>query len=369
MSEPKKYQYIDSLRGIAILLVILVHIATVLGFMYYPQFNEHPIFAKFVHNGMYGVLLFFILSAFTLIMSHYNRIGEPHSTRSFIIRRFFRIAPMYYLAIVGITFLKFIKIDAPLFGLMNIPIGNLLSEIFFISAFFPQYINQYVPGGWSVSVEFIFYLFVPLICSKIKNLNSALILIMSLVSLSAIFSSFIETKHYDLNFILFNPIIQLPAFALGIFIYLFLNKAEVGFKKFTLVCLTLFIFAFCYTPIPYNFLIGLGFSMLIVIQSKFNFRLLSNKLLASIGKVSYSMYLIHFIVIFVLIRFKLTKVSEISDFKTFLFNFIAMYLIVAIITFILAGITYKLIEIPGQNYGHKLINKLYLKDKLQTTKK
>ena len=109
MSEPKKYQYIDSLRGIAILLVILVHIATVLGFMYYPQFNEHPIFAKFVHNGMYGVLLFFILSAFTLIMSHYNRIGEPHSTRSFIIRRFFRIAPMYYLAIVGITFLKFIK--------------------------------------------------------------------------------------------------------------------------------------------------------------------------------------------------------------------------------------------------------------------
>lgn len=356
--EPKKYEYIDSLRGIAILYVIVVHIATVLGFIKFPYFSQYPVFEKFALNGMYGVSLFFIVSAFTLMMSHYNRINEPNATRNFVIRRFFRIAPMYYLAIIGITFLKYIRFSEPGFGLSSIPVGNLLSEIFFVNALFPDYINRYVPGGWSISVEFMFYIFVPLICRKIKDINAALILMMVSVFISAIFSKVIEPMNLDLNFILFNPAVQLPMFTFGIFLYLLLNKPLPEPKKIVLILLAIFIFVFCYVPIPYNFLIGLGFSVIVIIQNKHSLKLLSNKLLVAVGKVSYSMYLIHFFVIYMLLHFDITHITEINSYGSFIFNFVAMYLLVAVITFLLANIVYRIIEIPGQNLGKRLIKNL-----------
>lgn len=54
----KKYEYIDSLRGIAILMVIFVHIGVVLDntLLYFP---EDTILHKIIWSGGYGVQLFF----------------------------------------------------------------------------------------------------------------------------------------------------------------------------------------------------------------------------------------------------------------------------------------------------------------------
>ncbi len=91
--EPKKYEYIDSLRGIAILLVILTHVRQHLRF--FPELIN-----QITLDGHLGVQLFFIVSAFTLTMSYYSRINEQNKTKNFFIRRFFIIVPLYYLAIV-----------------------------------------------------------------------------------------------------------------------------------------------------------------------------------------------------------------------------------------------------------------------------
>ena len=47
--------------------------------------------------GGYGVQLFFVASAMTLCMSLENNYGKSRWLMKYIVRRYFRIAPMYYL--------------------------------------------------------------------------------------------------------------------------------------------------------------------------------------------------------------------------------------------------------------------------------
>src|SRR5947209_6454020 len=91
-STPKhlKNLYIDILRGIAIFGVIAVHshqYITGLSWVISWVFNY----------GQLGVQLFFVASAVTLCLSMNGR--KENSSHNFYIRRFFRIAPLYYFGI------------------------------------------------------------------------------------------------------------------------------------------------------------------------------------------------------------------------------------------------------------------------------
>jgi peptidoglycan/LPS O-acetylase OafA/YrhL len=87
--EPKHYDYIDALRGYAILMVLGVHSS-----QYFTDLS--PITKAIADQGARGVQLFFVASAMTLSMSWQAR---NDGTVAFYIRRFFRIAPMFYLCL------------------------------------------------------------------------------------------------------------------------------------------------------------------------------------------------------------------------------------------------------------------------------
>jgi peptidoglycan/LPS O-acetylase OafA/YrhL len=91
--EIKKLDYIDAVRGVAVLLVILVHTLTFLD-----RGGLNSIFRIGVEQGRMGVQLFYMASAFTLFYSlAYRSKEESFSSVKFFIRRFFRIAPMFLL--------------------------------------------------------------------------------------------------------------------------------------------------------------------------------------------------------------------------------------------------------------------------------
>jgi peptidoglycan/LPS O-acetylase OafA/YrhL len=94
MNEKKaNLNYIDSLRGIAILMVVLVH--TTLNVRVTNQsLNAIGLY------GQMGVQLFFIASAFTLCLSLERTIYTENWLGFFYLKRFFRIAPLYYLGII-----------------------------------------------------------------------------------------------------------------------------------------------------------------------------------------------------------------------------------------------------------------------------
>lgn len=353
----KKYEYIDSLRGIAILMVIFVHIGVVLDntLLYFP---EDTILHKIIWSGGYGVQLFFIVSAYTLTMSYYNRIDESRKTLKFFIRRFFRIAPMYYLAILYFTLDKYLQFNLADPDFSAIPVRSMLSNIFFTNALIPEHTNNYVPGGWSVSVEFLFYFLMPFICSKIKTVNSAMLLFLATLGVAVIIDPIFKAYVPYPYFQQYNFFVQLPVFPLGIMIYLYLNKKDNKIKTYTMACLTMMLFILCYMTLPEHILFSLLFALILIIQSKYNFKALSNKVLASVGKVSFSMYLVHFGVIYMFNRIGFNHIIPVTSYGMSILNFILMYLIVVACAYAISNITYRLVEVPGQNLGRRLIKKI-----------
>jgi len=168
-SQIKKYAFIDALRGWAILAVVFFHTAVVVA----PGSN---LLTMVKEQGARGVQLFYIASALTIFLSMRGRAGEDDATRKFFIRRFFRIAPLFYLAmiayLIGYGFGP--RAGAP-YGLNG---WHILWTATFLNGWHPEMINSVVPVGWSIAVEMTFYLFAPLLFARIKNIRHALLLVL-----------------------------------------------------------------------------------------------------------------------------------------------------------------------------------------------
>ncbi len=163
-----KLGYIDALRGWAVIGVLLVHCSGFGAGLYSSVWQE------IIGHGGRGVQLFFVVSAFTLFLSLSRRNEIENGVYSaFFIRRFFRIAPLFYLAIIYFIaeryFWGVLATDNP----PDITGWSVLSTFFFVHGVSPYWINTVVPGGWTISVEMMFYCLVPFLFKKIKNMNQA----------------------------------------------------------------------------------------------------------------------------------------------------------------------------------------------------
>ena len=143
----QKLDFVDRMRGLAILAVIAVH---------YAQMFASPTLKIIGATGQVGVQLFFVASAFTLCLSADQRAGEKHGVRNFYIRRYFRIAPLYYLGIVAYAALYISAGKGS-----SYTAGNILANVFFVHGVIPSANNSIVPGGWTIGAEMLFYLIFP----------------------------------------------------------------------------------------------------------------------------------------------------------------------------------------------------------------
>ncbi len=344
-----RLDFIDALRGIAILGVIMIHIFGVLR-----AFGPH--IASFVDWGSSGVKLFFIISSFTIFLSLKNRKEE--SFRGYFIRRFFRIAPLFY--IVLITSTLFFAI------LHNVELNNFLAKIFFIDNFYPGWVNNQIIGvEWTIGVEMIFYLLVPFLFLNIKKLSTALIFLFItfcipiFISLSGVYPATPQWQLYKA----FSILSHLYIFAFGIVVYFlqeYFQTLKEGQKKIiSNTCLfmlsTLLLLDFMgiedrskVIGIIFNLNLQfiLYFSLLFFASTKSFLRFLwVNPLTIHMGKISYSAYLLHLMTYTLTINI-FTNLDNLS---------------VAIISFLLvilfSSITYRYIEKPFIKKGNLVANK------------
>lgn len=353
--EPKKYEYIDSLRGIAVLMVLMVHVG---NFFKVPTTEYFPpLLYDIIYGGRIGVQLFFIISAFTLMFSFERRNSEKNSLWNFYIRRFFRIAPMYYLAIVAIT-IYYIRLDNQNMEMIGSP--WYVSNFLFLNTITPYWIKTIVPGGWSISVEFLFYMIFPLIASRIKNVNmSAIALCTSLIVATVfMYTTKDEFFFFQFDFHKLNFIHQLPVFFMGIFVYWLTKESYTQVKNRTWFLFIVVLFLFTYMNAPYYFFYTIIFCTLIFILQRKQYRLLCNKWFSKIGRLSFSMYIIHFFVIIMMNFLKIAHIIPVTNLFTSIINYILLYIVIFTFSYIISYFTYKLVELPGQNLGRRLIKKL-----------
>ena len=174
---------LDGVRALAALGVLVYHCAGYLGFYKSADGVSRYVFA-FIHNlGNFGVAVFFVLSGYLLFREFVRKIvfdGKRTALPHYFERRFLRIYPAYWLAMIGLV----IVVGAPsvvggTFGLLT------LTERHFSTAIFPG-----LPAAWTLYVEVAFYVFIPifagvlwLLCRKRAVKVRLVILLAALVGL------------------------------------------------------------------------------------------------------------------------------------------------------------------------------------------
>ena len=104
--------------------------------------------------------------------------------------------------------------------------------------------------------------------------------------------------------------------------------------------------------LPNHVLFGIGFLILGLGLSTFQFTLIVNPIVNYIGKISFSMYLVHFAVLH-----WLTRLNFIDYLDNGTLNYITRFSIVSVLTIFVSSIFYKTIEVPFQEKGKRIINR------------
>ena len=146
---------LDGLRGLAILLVVLCHYITAV-----PHGRSHSLGSMAgtaLGLAASGVDLFFILSGFLIGGILLDSTGSPNYYRTFYLRRFYRIFPVYYL---WIALFAVISLVSPQFRLQT-PYWVFLAFLQNYSRHRTAIEVMWFGVMWSLGVEEQFYLLAP----------------------------------------------------------------------------------------------------------------------------------------------------------------------------------------------------------------
>ena len=310
---------LTTLRFFAALHVVLFHMRVVGILPGGPWWYQN-----FAGIGYVGVNFFFVLSGFILV---YTYEGPELNVRKFWWARFARIYPAYVLSlIVAAPFFFFAvrNLDLPFFAWSKQHLfAACLLTLSLLQSWVPQAALTWNSVCWSLSVEAFFYLVFPLLLlrsAKFSKTKLALCLVgFWLVSLSFSFSyvhfhpdgldkiNSGETTLFWKNVLSFNPLVRLPEFAVGVFAgRLFL--AGVGKKSSGTPLILAGLLAFACVvvlagkipnPVMSAGLLSAAFAAIIygcALQPQWT-SFLANSWLVLLGDASYSLYLLHSLVI------------------------------------------------------------------------
>jgi peptidoglycan/LPS O-acetylase OafA/YrhL len=241
----------------------------------------------------------------------------------------------------------------------------------------PNYINTVVPGGWSIAVEATFYIIAPLLFLRIKDWRAALgFLLVALFASMAANGGVQILKDHHLIFQQVLPDLsrrflyewfpnQLPAFACGILAYYILKSIPGTFRSKRNGLLLLAagaMFVYSMVGIGGHRLIGehvfftLGFVMLILALAIYPAGLLVNFATCFLGRISYSCYLMHFVI--------LQGVVPYFHCFSWLLNshsfeaFATLVAVTTVLTMLVSWMTFNVIEQPFIRLGASLARRL-----------
>ncbi|MGB5219016.1 MAG: acyltransferase [Smithella sp.] len=362
-----RLDFLDALRCFAIIYVVISHLVLI------PQPNlliPEWIAPFLINGGDAGVSLFFVLSAFSLCYSMDKRAGESTPISNFYIRRFFRIAPLFYCLMV----MYWIR-DAVVFNVLH-PASEVLINASLLFNLVPSCITGFVWASWTIGVIALLYLIFPLIHKHIRSLYGALALFVFSVLIAWGWSYFVKNYGVAMGYLTpddisfawgFGFLQHLPVFVCGIIVYhLFFDylvrRNQKSRKIYGSILILLFIlfYGVLLTESMQNIiwgkkiLHGICFSLLVLGFGLKPFGFLVSPKTVYLGKTSYSTYLFHPLLIFTIIpcyRWIYNIVP--TDFLGYLMSLLITLLVLTIISLM----SYRYIERKGIALGEKLINR------------
>ena len=350
-----KIEELESIRGLAALLVVLFHM---------PAWNARLHDIRFIHNSYYMVDLFFVLSGFVMNLNYGDRL---HSVRDLVHFQFLRLGRLYpvhlLFLLLAVLTASSSWIAATVFGL-NIPNGSALKDAT-IASFTEQLLLIHSLGffkiahpfnlpSWSISVEFYTYLVFGILC-LIPRYALRLTVFVALSGAALVLLAFRGE-----NIANFSDMLQcLAGYFLGCLVASYAARHAHAWPRgstFTaLAAMTLFL---CTRKAPQFdiaifFLSALLIAAVICSRDDYTKRMLRYKALKFLGLISYSIYMSHIFVLWVCNQFVRVvlhrpeaiadgiSTPQLSEFGAFLWQGIAVAG-----TILLSPLVFKYVEDP-----------------------
>lgn len=355
LERNKKLLPLESLRGVAALIVSLLHFQIAQSFLTSNSLVRH---------GDLMVDLFFVLSGFVIAYNYRDRISSLPELFDFQVKRFWRLYPLHLF-----TLLVFLAIELARFVVeMRYP-NTILTPAFekstalaFLSNLsltqaFTGHLNTFNGVSWSISTEFYTYLILGLVLLLRKYIVQVFSLIIivsgvvlylssplkpldgphSVLLLRCLFSFFIGVLCFEASIFLAPiPSSVVPWVSLCVMLLSIVGIGKTAFEIF----------------IPVIF----GVTIVLIVKAEVStmiHKILSNGFTVWLGKISYSIYMVHGIVwavLFAVMRFVFGSSSVVVDGVRYL-NFspmMSMLLTCISIAILLATahLTYRFIEVP-----------------------
>jgi peptidoglycan/LPS O-acetylase OafA/YrhL len=301
----RRFKALDGLRGLAAIMVVIYHFNS----EYIPELIYNNTIIR--HSNSF-VDLFFVLSGF--VISYNYRHLSTNNLVFFAKKRFWRLYPlMIFTSTLFLIFNLSSFYPISLNELFTTNHKELLNQIIpyvdsiFLTNSFPvlsSSLGSNTPS-WSISAEFVAYFLFALISLFIRPRVIAYLTVSTL----GVFLCFLNQKYFatgDAGFL--RAIICFNIGAISLMFYDKYKKLKIGFFH-ELLSIALFLIYIYYilegsyenkflaesisTPLVYGVLI-----FTISLSNGFISEILSSKLMCFLGKISYSIYLNHLIIIF-----------------------------------------------------------------------
>lgn len=321
---------LSSLRFVFSVLVFLVHI---------DQFSV-----------AIGHAFFIVLSGFILSYVYEERILEKKiKFREFFKKRILRIYPLHLLTLIISVPLTLSELNLHTFSWL----GKFVLNLFFLQTFIPNNFYYFSFNGvaWNASDLMIFYslfIFLVFLTSKL-SIKLFTFLMVIIVLFIVLCMNIVPEKYYHYVFYI-SPCFRLLDFIFGMYLYQLSKKIKFrdNYKQASVLEILALIFlavSFAYAnynsellkPYVYSIYLWIPLSFVIVVfyyqKGIVSKRILSSKLMLSLGAVSYSFYMIHQLVI----RYS-SKIKDVFP------SIIYFYIFCFLVSLLLAYISYNYYE-------------------------
>jgi peptidoglycan/LPS O-acetylase OafA/YrhL len=358
-----RFNSLDSLRGIAALLIVVFHVQGI------PRLEVTGGFAEIITHFGAGVPLFYALSAFSLMIGYSERLESPGGLKHFYIRRIFRILPLFYGLLIFWILVRNFYFQA------ETSFTAFVLNYLCVLGLIPGQHEGLVWASWSIGVEMLFYLIFPLALIISRTLASSFIVFLATVAISVASQdalSPLADKAPSFPYMAIST--QIVFFGAGLFAYrlgeyLAARTSESSetmrrtFAEVIVISGIGFLLAYWMTPLSvWAGRIHLGVQMLafawvlllapVLVQGRLN--TISIRPLERAGKISFSLYLLNPPIIFFL--------SQTGVFKKIygLFTipnvaFVICLVVSLCLLYIFSKITYYFIEEKGILLGNELL--------------
>jgi peptidoglycan/LPS O-acetylase OafA/YrhL len=363
-----KFQSLEGIRGLACLMVVFSHLS--LTFFPYihnfsneiiPQlFNTQQLIYDlplgFLYSGTSAVFVFFVMSGYVLT----HAIISKNKLKSVVIKSSIKRYPRLMFPAISSCVFAFLCFEYLNFDRSNLSdwIQSYGSGIYSINGaiyngaldiFFFSGRSSYNYVLWTMQVELIGSIMIFLLC-LLKAKHSKLLIGSSIIILSAIL---VLTRLVNVNlglgiiafvvgqwFYLYGKDIDIKTSMILIFSGLYLAGAHEGSTSYSLISNVLG----SYTYKIGTFLSGFLIVYAIIFNSNFN-RYMSNKFFVYLGRLSFSVYLSHLLVIFTVGVYSFNLFYELT--LTYNLSALISSFLTILTTYILANLFHKYIDLNG----------------------